>query len=74
VSSVEVEVTGNFGSKGEPAEDIRYRATLKSNASREEVVDLMHYTDSVAEIHNTLRRATPVILSECSVLEARSAE
>ena len=68
VSSVEVEVTGNFGSKGEPAEDIQYRAALKSNATREEVIDLMRYTDSVAEIHNTLRRGTPVILSECRVL------
>jgi organic hydroperoxide reductase OsmC/OhrA len=74
VSAVEVEVTGNFGGKGEPAEDIRYRAALKSNASREEVVDLMRRTDSVAEIHNTLRRGTPAILSECRVLEACSAE
>lgn len=74
VSSVEVEVTGRFGSKGEPAEDIRYRATVRSNASREQVLDLMRYTDSVAEIHNTLRRGTPVILSDCRVLEARSAE
>jgi organic hydroperoxide reductase OsmC/OhrA len=74
VSSVEVEVIGSFGSKGEPAEDIRYRAAVKSNASREEVLDLMRYTDSVAEIHNTLRCGTPVILGECRVLEVGSAE
>ena len=74
VSSVEVEVTGSFGSKGEPAEDIRYRAAVKSSASREEVLELMQYTDSIAEIHNTLRRGMPVVLDECRVLEVRSAE
>ena len=68
VSSVEVEVTGTFGSKGEPAENIRYRAAVKSNAGREQVLQLMRHTDSVAEIHNTLRRGTPVLLDECTVL------
>ena len=34
----------------------------------------MRYTDSIAEIHNTLRRGTPVILDECRVSEVRSAE
>ena len=67
-------MTGSFGSKGEPAEDIPYRAAVKSNASREEVLELMRYTVSVAEIHNTLRRGRPVILDEYRVLEVRSAE
>ncbi|HEV2134940.1 MAG TPA: OsmC family protein [Terracidiphilus sp.] len=65
VQSVEVEVTGEFGGKGAPAENITYRASVKANGSETEVLDLMRYTDSVAEIHNTLRRATPVILSQC---------
>jgi hypothetical protein len=69
VESVEVEVAGHFGGKGEPAENIGYRASVKADGAREEVLALMRYTDSVAEIHNTLRRATPVVLAECQVLE-----
>lgn len=62
VNSVEVEVTGRFGGKGEPAEDIRYRAKVKANVSEEAIADLVRHTDSVAEIHNTLRRGTQVVL------------
>ncbi len=69
VASVEVEVSGQFGGKGEPARDIRYRAALRSNASQEEILDLMRHTDSVAEIHNTLRQGTPVTLDGCQIVE-----
>jgi len=74
VESVEVEVTGHFGAKGEPAENISYRALVKANGTREEVLALMRYTDSVAEIHNTLRRSTPVKLVECQILAAGQEE
>jgi len=74
VESVEVEVSGRFGSKGEPAEGITYRIFVKANGSEQEVLSLMRDTDSVAEIHNTLRRATPVVLSECRVVQAGSEE
>lgn len=68
VTSVQVEVTGHFGGKGEPAKEIQYRAAIKANATQEEVLDLMRHTDTVAEIHNTLRLGTSVTLSECTVL------
>lgn len=29
----------------------------------------MRHTDTVAEIHNTLRQSSPVVLSECEVRE-----
>lgn len=70
IESVEVEVTGQFGGKGDPAEDISYRAAVKAKGSEEEILDLMRYTDSVAEIHNTLRRAAPVVLTKCHVVQA----
>ena len=54
--------------RGEPAQDIRYNATIKSSAPREQVLALMHHTDTVAEIHNTLRQANRVTLQECTVL------
>jgi organic hydroperoxide reductase OsmC/OhrA len=71
VESVEVEVTGEFGGRGEPAKNISYRASIKANGTREEVLALMRHTDSVAEIQNTLRRATPVALTACQVVEAK---
>ncbi|SEC27948.1 OsmC family protein [Terriglobus roseus] len=67
ITSVEVEVTGLFGGRGEPCRDIRYRASLQSKASEAELFDLMRHTDSVAEIHNTLRLGTAVTMEECRV-------
>ena len=67
VKSVEVEVTGEFGGEGEPARNIIYRSAVKADAPREAVLDLMRHTDSVAEIHATLRRSTVVSLTDCKV-------
>jgi hypothetical protein len=43
----------------------------RGDAPEEKVLVLMRYTDTVWEIHNTLRSATPVILSECDACEVR---
>ena len=62
VDRVEVEVDGDFGAEGEPAMNVGYRATVTARAPAEEIQELMQHTDSVAEIQNTLRIATPVSL------------
>jgi hypothetical protein len=69
VERVQVEVTGEFDSEGEGARNIRYSASVDARAPREEVLALMRHTDSVAEIHNTLRQSSPVVLAECKVRE-----
>jgi len=61
--AVEVEVEGEFGGRGEPARDIRYRARVEADATSEEVASLLADTDRVAEIQNTLRRGCPVTLA-----------
>lgn len=71
VEGVEVEVTGQFGSESEAASEISYSAAVNAKASREVILDLIRHTDKVAEIHNTLRRASSVVLSHC---EAREVE
>lgn len=71
VSAVEVEVTGEFGAAGEPATDLAYCVKITAQASEEDIRQLAHATDVVAEIHNTLRRATPVRLAG---VEAMSVE
>jgi uncharacterized OsmC-like protein len=62
VEGVEVEVTGDFEAEGKPASNIVYRAKVSTNASEEEIRELLKYTDTVAEIQNTLRVGTPVKL------------
>jgi organic hydroperoxide reductase OsmC/OhrA len=63
VESVEVEVEGDFGAEGTPARNVVYRAKVAAQASQEEIEALMKFTDQVAEIQNSLRVETPVVLS-----------
>jgi uncharacterized OsmC-like protein len=62
VESVEVEVTGAFGSPGEPARDITYRVQVRADALPETIDDLIRATDSLTEIQNTLRGGCEVKL------------
>lgn len=68
VEGVEVEVEGEFGGEGEAAKKISYRAKVKAGASAEEIRELMRYTDTVAEIQNTLRAGIEVELEELEVV------
>ena len=58
-------MSGEFSGKGETARNISYRASVDAKASREAVIDLMRHTDSVAEIQNTLRRSSQIVLVHC---------
>lgn len=68
VERVEVEVGGDFGAEGEPATNVTYRARVTAHASESEIRELMAHTDQVAEIQNTLRVATPVVLAGVEVV------
>jgi len=60
LTRVEVEVSGDFGGRGEPARSISYRAAIDGDASTEELDRLLEETDRVAEIQNTVRGGCPV--------------
>jgi uncharacterized OsmC-like protein len=62
VEAVEVTVEGEFGTAGEAARNITYRAKVTSPAPAETIRDLLRHTDQVAEIQNTVRAAIPVTL------------
>ncbi|HSK67487.1 MAG TPA: OsmC family protein [Anaerolineales bacterium] len=64
VDRVEISVEGDFGAEGEPAKNITYRAKIDAQASAAEIRELMQYTDTVAEIQNTLRMGAPVVLAD----------
>lgn len=63
VKSVEVEVSGDFAADGKPASNIVYHAKVDADASDEKIQELITYTDSVAEVQNTLRVGIPVTLA-----------
>jgi uncharacterized OsmC-like protein len=63
VRSVKVDVSGDFDdAPGSVASNIRYRASIEAEADTDAIRDLAYYTDTVAEIQNTLRLGTSVIL------------
>lgn len=63
IEAVEVTVSGQFGGEGEPAAGITYEVALRApSLSEEEVAAFLRHVDSVAEIHNTLRKGVPVTL------------
>ena len=62
VDAVEVEAGAEFPGVGLAATDIRYRVHVSSPASSSVVAQLVRETDSVAEVHNTVRAGVPVEL------------
>lgn len=62
LGAVRVEVTASFPAEGAPGEDVRYDVHVEGAAPEAELRALIDETDKVAEIHNTLRAATPVKL------------
>lgn len=62
ISEVEVTAWGEFNTEGEPGRNFRYKVRVKSNAPEIEIQDLIRHTDNIAEIHNTIRKETEIIL------------
>lgn len=62
LDSVEVEASAEFAGVGLAATNIRYRANVVSAAPAAAIEDLLCQTDTVAEVHNTVRAGTAVDL------------
>lgn len=60
LNGVRVDVVAQFGAAGEPARHIEYHAQLRSDAPPTALEALLAHTDTVAEVHNTLRVGIPV--------------
>lgn len=61
LDGVEVEAAAEFGGPGEPARQVTYRARVRSSAPADVIEELLAHTDTVAEVHNTLRAGTTVV-------------
>lgn len=71
VEGVEVEVDGDFEAAGAPATNVTYRVKVTAQASEEDILGLIKLTDTLAEIQNTMRVETPVVLSEMQAVSRR---
>lgn len=63
VENIEVEVESIFGAEGEPAQNIIFSSKVTALGNKEEIEELMKYTDKVSEIQNTLRKGISVTLN-----------
>jgi len=68
VQDVKVEVEGDFGAEGEPARNVTYHAEITAQAGEDQIRALALETDRVAEIQNTLRIGTPIILKSVETI------
>jgi organic hydroperoxide reductase OsmC/OhrA len=64
VSHVDVECSGDFPAEGQPAQDVTYTVRITANGSPQQIRELAAQVDQVAEIHNTLRAGTPVVMTQ----------
>lgn len=71
VSSVAVEVQGDWGGSPVRAQNVTYSATVEAKAPEPAIRDLIEHTDRVAEIHNSLRLGAPVTLSGITAIPAK---
>ena len=63
ITAVEVTVSGEFGKEGEPAANVVYTVRVQSpTLSDKEITELVSHVDTIAEVHNTLRKGVAVSL------------
>ena len=60
VKSVQVDVEGEWGGDPVRAQNVMFYPKVEADASDKEIMELIHHTDQVAEIHNSLRMGTQV--------------
>ncbi len=63
IKSVQVDVEADWGGVPVRAQNVALATQIEAEASEEEILDLIEYTDRIAEIPNSLRLGTPVTLT-----------
>lgn len=70
IHSVEVTAEAEFATEGHAASSVSYRVRVTARAAEAAILDLLHHTDHVAEIQNTVRAAVPVRLASAEAVVA----
>jgi putative redox protein len=68
VQNVEVKVTADWAGEPVRAQNVCFSVSVEAEATAREILDLIHHTDSVAEIPNSLRLSTAVQLAETKAI------
>ncbi len=64
IKSVQVDVQADWGGEPVRAQNVTYSTRIEAEAREADILALIEQTDRVAEIHNSLRSGTPVMLAE----------
>lgn len=68
VKQVEVQVDGEHnGTEGQVMESLSYHVSIDADAPQDVIEQMLRKTDTLAEIHNTLRQGTPVVLGKLNI-------
>ena len=68
IKSVQVDVQADWGGNPVSAQHVTYSTRIEAKASEADILALIEQTDRVAEIPNSLRLGTPVILAEAQAI------
>jgi putative redox protein len=68
LSRVAISVDGDFPKRGEPSTPIDVDVEVEGDASEDRLRELVRLVDTIAEIPNTIRGATPVELRSVQVV------
>ncbi|MGA8313525.1 MAG: OsmC family protein [Terriglobales bacterium] len=68
VQNVEVKVTADWAGEPVRAQNICFSVNVEAEATAQEILNLIHHSDSVAEIPNSLRLGTAVRLAETKAI------
>ena len=71
IKSVQVDVEADWGGEPVRAQNVTFATRIEAEASEEEILDLIEYTDRIAEIPNSLRLGTPVTLTGAQAIAAQ---
>jgi uncharacterized OsmC-like protein len=62
IKSMEVNVSGDFGTEDETVSDISCKVEIQSDTPKSEIIELINHVDKVSSINNTLRKGVTVSL------------
>jgi hypothetical protein len=68
IKSVQVEVQADWGGDPVRAQNVTYSTRIEAEASEAAILALIEQTDRVAEIPNSLRLGTPVMLADVQAI------
>ena len=70
VQHVDIRVTADWAGDPVRAQNVAFSVVVEARASEQDILDLIHHTDDVAEIPNSLRFGTEIKLNGARAISA----